>query len=219
MFRSVTVAGCPLENMIPVERAHLFGLLERRSRCSQIHEQLPEFTGRICPAPCESACTVGIDGDDPVSIRHIERTLADNGYSEGYTVPRIPEKRTGKSIAIIGSGPAGLAAADQLNQMGHTVTVYERDQFCGGFLRYGIPDFKLDKEIVERRIDLMREEGITFETGVNVGKDISIDYLQKKFDSICVTIGARQARDLPVRVVKLIVFTSLWNSSLKATSV
>ena len=192
-------SGCPLENMIPEWNDLTYdGYWKEALDALRFTNNFPEFTGRICPAPCETACTVGLDGDDPVAIRSIEKTLAEKGYSEGYTQARTPENRTGKTVAIIGSGPAGLAAADQLNQMGHTVTVYERDEFCGGFLRYGIPDFKLDKEIVERRIDLMREEGITFENGIEVGVDVSIKYLQKKFDSICVTIGARQARDLPV---------------------
>ena len=193
-------SGCPLENVIPEWNDLTYnGYWEEALTILRSTNNFPEFTGRICPAPCETSCTFGATDDNPVTIRQIEKTLAEKGYSEGFTsTPSIPEVRTGKRVAVIGSGPAGLTVADQLNQLGHLVTVYERDKFVGGFLRYGIPDFKLDKDIVQRRIDLMIEEGITFETEVEVGVDILASYLTKKFDAVCITIGARQARDLPI---------------------
>lgn len=190
--------GCPLSNMIPE-----FNDLVYQNKWREALDVLlststfPEFTGRICPALCEASCTLGINAD-PVSIRQIEVSLVERGFKEGWIKPRVPAKRTGKTVAVIGSGPAGLSVADRLNQMGHEVVVYERDKFCGGLLRYGIPDFKLDKDIVQRRIDLMAEEGIKFETGVDIGKDISGDYLLKKFDAVCITVGARIPRDLPI---------------------
>ena len=190
--------GCPLVNVIPEWNDLVYkGYWKEALDVLRSTNNFPEFTGSICPAPCETACTVGVYGDPAVSIRQIERTLAEKGYEEGFTTPRIPKTRSGKSVAVIGSGPAGLAAADQLNQMGHIVTVYERDPSIGGLLRYGIPDFKLEKNIVQRRVDLMTEEGITFETDVEVGKDITSSYLLKKFDAVCLACGAREARDLP----------------------
>lgn len=188
--------GCPLSNNIPefndlVYRGHWQDALNILLATNNF----PEFTGRICPALCEASCTVGMHGD-PVLIRQIELAVIEKGFQEGYIKPTPPVVRTGKKIAVIGSGPSGLAAADQLNRLGHTVTVYERDLSCGGLLRYGIPDFKLDKSIVQRRVDLMKAEGVTFETGIEVGRDIAGGYLIKKFDAVCLANGAKAPRDL-----------------------
>ncbi|OGV39033.1 MAG: glutamate synthase [Lentisphaerae bacterium GWF2_49_21] len=190
--------GCPLGNLIPewndlVYHGHWKEALELLYSTNNF----PEFTGRICPALCEAACTVGLNSE-PVLIRQIEISLIEKGYNEGYIKPYIPEKRSDKKIAVVGSGPAGLAVADQLNHMGHSVTVYEQYQKIGGILRYGIPDFKLDKKIIRRRIDLMSEEGVVFETGVTIGRDISANYLLSRFDAVCLTCGAREPRDLKV---------------------
>ncbi|OGV49297.1 MAG: glutamate synthase [Lentisphaerae bacterium GWF2_44_16] len=189
-------AGCPLNNLAPewndlVYSGHWKEALD--ILCST--NNFPEFTGRVCPAPCESACTVGINGD-PVAIRQIETAIIEKGFQEGYFRPRPPAKKTGFKVAVIGSGPAGLATADILNKCGHSVTVFEKDIYAGGLLRYGIPDFKLDKGIVQRRINLMAEEGITFETSVNAGIDISAKFLMKRFDVICLTGGSKEPRDI-----------------------
>ncbi len=193
-------AGCPLENVIPEWNDLTYnGYWEEALSVLRSTNNFPEFTGRICPAPCETSCTFGATDDNPVTIRQIEKTLAEKGFSEGWTAsPSIPTVRTGKRVAVIGGGPAGMTVADQLNQLGHEVTVFERDKYIGGFLRYGIPDFKLDKGIVQRRVDLMTKEGVVFETEVEVGTDLLASYLTKKFDAVAITIGARQARDLPV---------------------
>lgn len=201
-------AGCPLGNLIPefneyVYRGHwklALGILLSTN-------QFPEFTGRVCPALCESACTAGLNGD-PVSIRQIEISLIEKGFREGFIRPAPPERRTKKTVAVIGSGPSGLTVANQLNKMGHNVTVFEKDQYAGGLLRYGIPDFKLAKKIVQRRIDLMKEEGIKFELSVSIGQDITPGFLIKKFDAICIAAGAREPRDLnvPGRALKNIHF-------------
>jgi len=157
----------------------------------------PEFTGRVCPAPCEGSCVLGIS-EPPVTICKIEESIAEKGFELGFTKPNPPEKRTGKRVAIVGSGPAGLAAADQLNKVGHLVTVYEKDDRIGGLLMYGIPNFKLDKEIVKRRIKLMEEEGVIFKTSVHVGVELSISDMQKEFDAIILSGGSQKPRDLPV---------------------
>jgi glutamate synthase (NADPH/NADH) small chain len=157
----------------------------------------PEFTGRICPAPCEPACVLAIN-EDPVTIEYIEKAIVDRGFQERWIKPEPPASRTGKRVAVIGSGPAGLAVAQQLNRAGHLVTLFERDESIGGLLRLGIPDFKLEKHVVQRRVDLMAEEGIIFKTGVHVGRDLSVNDLKGDFDAICLTIGACQARELPV---------------------
>lgn len=156
----------------------------------------PEFTGRVCPAPCEGACVLGIN-EDPVGIKSIECAIIDRGFEMGWMIPTPPPVRTGKKIAIIGSGPAGLAAADQLNKAGHLVTVYERADRIGGLLMYGIPNMKLDKSIVQRRIDFMAAEGIKFVTGVHVGKE-QISEFQVENDAIVVATGATVPRDLPI---------------------
>jgi glutamate synthase (NADPH/NADH) small chain len=190
--------GCPLGNVIPeFNELVSSGRWEDAIQVLFSTNNFPEFTGRICPALCEASCTVGLN-IDPVSIRQIELAVIEKGYAEGYIKPNPPAHRTGKKIAVIGSGPAGLAVADQLNKMGHSVTVFERDKFPGGLLRYGIPDFKLDKKVIERRVNLMREEGITFESGIQVGTDISGNYLMKKFDAVCLCNGSRTPRDLPI---------------------
>ncbi|QSH42208.1 glutamate synthase subunit beta [Lentisphaerota bacterium ZTH] len=191
-------SGCPLDNVIPE-----FNELVHERRWQEALDVLlstnnfPEFTGRICPALCEASCTAGLSVD-AVSIRQIELAVIEKGFAEGYIRPCPPPHRSGRKVAVIGSGPAGLAVADQLNKMGHWVTVYERDKFAGGLLRYGIPDFKLNKAIVERRIKLMRDEGVSFETGIDVGVDVTGSFLLKKFDAVCLCNGSRIPRDLPV---------------------
>lgn len=190
--------GCPLKNVIPeVNELAAEGKWEAALEILTSTNNFPEFTGRICPALCETACTVGIN-DDPVTIRQIEISVIEKGFEEGFFKPSPPEKRTDKRVAVIGSGPAGLAVADQLNKMGHSVTVYERDKYIGGLLRYGIPDFKLAKSIVQRRVDFMEREGVKFETNVNVGDDISASFLKKRYDAICLTCGSKNPRDLPI---------------------
>jgi glutamate synthase (NADPH/NADH) small chain len=154
-------------------------------------------TGRICPAPCEAACVLGIN-DDPVSIKLIERTIADRAFSENLVAPVLPKIRTGKKVAVVGSGPAGMAAAQQLNRAGHSVTLFERDDRIGGLLTYGIPDFKMEKDLVARRVKQMTEEGVIFKAGVDVGGTINGDELRANFDAVVLAIGARKPRDLPV---------------------
>ncbi len=188
--------GCPVVNAIPEFNDQVYhSQWEEALELLQEGSSFPEFTGRICPAPCEASCVVGINRE-PVAIRQIELTIIENGFKRGYVKPRIPQKRYDKRVAVIGSGPAGLAAANRLNQAGLQVVVYERDLYPGGMLRYGIPDFKLEKWVVERRIDILQQEGIAFETGVEVGRDISYDYIRKRFDAILLAGGARQPRDL-----------------------
>ena len=190
--------GCPLGNVIP-EFNHQVYLGNWRQALTVLHatNNFPEFTGRICPAPCEASCVLSIDSD-PVTIEYIEKAIADRGFDEGWIEPEPPSERTGKKVAVVGSGPAGLAAAQQLNRAGHLVTVFERDDYLGGLLTLGIPDFKLDKEIVQRRLNQMADEGITFSTGVNVGVRYSVDELMASFDAVCLACGSTQGRDLPV---------------------
>ena len=190
--------GCPLSNVIP----ELNDLVYRR-RWKEAAALLfstscfPEFTARVCPAPCETACVLGIN-DDPVSIRQIEYAIIETAFAKGYIRPRPPRARLATKVAVIGSGPAGLAAADVLNRAGHPVTVYDRAKRAGGILRYGIPDFKLEKRVVDRRIAMMENEGVVFELGVSVGDDVSYNYLRERFDAICLAGGARAPRDLKV---------------------
>lgn len=160
-------------------------------------DDFPEFTGRVCPALCEKGCVLNKE-NDPVTIRENECAITERAFAEGFVKPRIPKKRTGKRVAVIGSGPAGLTAANRLNQLGHSVTVFEKNESIGGLLRFGIPDFKLNKSVIDRRQDLLEQEGIEFKTGVHVGKDIKADDLLKDFDAICVAIGAEVPRDLKV---------------------
>ena len=190
--------GCPLGNLIP-EWNHLVYTGQWESALVRLHStnNFPEFTGRICPAPCEPACVLSIN-QDPVTIEYIEKAIVDKGFEEGWIKPEPPKTRTGKNVAVIGSGPAGLAASQQLNRAGHTVTLFERDEYIGGLLRLGIPDFKLDKNIVQRRGDLMAEEGVIFKPNTEVGVDISVEDINKEFDAICITIGACEPRELPV---------------------
>ncbi|HEY8751519.1 MAG TPA: glutamate synthase subunit beta [Tepidisphaeraceae bacterium] len=190
--------GCPLGNIIP-EWNDLVYKNRWHDALAMLFKtnNFPEFTGRVCPAPCEEACVLGIN-EKPVTIKLIEQNIIDRAFAEGWVKPHPPEKRTGKKVAVVGSGPAGLAAAAQLNKAGHLVTVFERADRIGGLLMYGIPNFKLEKKVVERRVKLMEEEGITFKTNSNVGQDIKIEDLRRDFDAIVLCGGATEARDLKV---------------------
>jgi len=190
--------GCPVKNMIPDWNDLIFqGRWEAALKTLHATNNFPEFTGRLCPAPCESACVLGII-DGPVSIRNIEQHIIDKGFQEGWVVPVGPSYETGKKIAIVGSGPAGLSAAQQLRRSGHAVVVFEKADRIGGLLRYGIPDFKMEKEVVDRRLQQMEAEGVVFKTNVEVGKDYSIEALRSEFDAILLTTGAEVGRDLPI---------------------
>lgn len=190
--------GCPLGNLIPEWNDLVYKKdWENAYKRLAATNNFPEFTGRICPAPCEASCTLSIN-NDPVSIEMIEKNIIEKAWESGLVKPEPPKSRTDKKIAIIGSGPAGLAAAQQLNRAGHNVTVFERDEEPGGLLRYGIPEFKLEKNIVRRRIDLLEEEGIEFKCSTNVGIDIKSDELMNKFDAICLAGGSTVPRDLPI---------------------
>lgn len=190
--------ACPVENIMPEWQAKIAeGDWRAAYDILQATNNFPEFTGRVCPAPCEASCVLSIN-DEPVTIRANELAVIERAFQEGYVHPNPPEVRTGKKIAVIGSGPAGLACADILNKKGHTVVLYEREDAVGGYLRYGIPDFKLDKRVIDRRVDLLVEEGLIIKTGVAVGKDMSLAELREEFDAICLTIGARHPRDLSI---------------------
>jgi len=190
--------GCPVKNRIPdwndmVHRNHWRKALDLlHATCN-----LPEITGRVCPAPCETACTLAINLP-AVTIRHIELQIVEHGWREGWIRPEKPDFRTGRRVAVIGSGPAGLPAAQQLARRGHEVVVFEKADRIGGLLRYGIPDFKLEKWVIDRRLEQMREEGVVFETGVNAGVDVSAGYLRRTFDAIVLATGATVPRDLPI---------------------
>ena len=190
--------GCPLGNLIPEWNDLVYKKdWENAYKRLAATNNFPEFTGRICPAPCEASCTLSIN-NDPVSIEMIEKNIIEKAWESGLVKPEPPKSRTDKKIAVIGSGPAGLAAAQQLNRAGHNVTVFERNEEPGGLLRYGIPEFKLEKNIVRRRIDLLEEEGIEFKCSTNVGIDIKSDELMNKFDAICLAGGSTVPRDLPI---------------------
>ena len=190
--------GCPLGNLIP-EWNDLVHLGRSADAIDRLHatNNFPEFTGRLCPAPCESACVLGIN-QPPVTIKEIEVSIIDDAFDQGFVTPSIPERLTGKTVAVIGSGPAGLAAAQQLTRVGHTVAVFERDDRIGGLLRYGIPDFKMEKRHIDRRIAQMEAEGTKFRTGVNIGVDISWDDIKRRYDAVVVATGALVPRDLDV---------------------
>ena len=192
------VAGCPVNNVIP-EWNDLIYRGRWKDAIELLHKtnNFPEFTGRVCPAPCEGACVLGINAD-PVAIKLHEKEIIDHAFKEGWVVAQPPSARTGKNVAVIGSGPAGLAAAAQLNKAGHMVTVYERADRIGGLLMYGIPNMKLQKELVQRRVDILAEEGIVFVTDTEVGKDVSVKQLESDFDAVVLCIGATVPRDLPV---------------------
>ena len=193
-----STSGCPIDNLIPEWNDLVYrGRWEDALRRLEKTNNFPEFTGRVCPAPCEGSCVLGIT-DPPVTIKNIESTIVNRGFEEGWITAQPPEHCTDKTVAIVGSGPAGLAAADQLNQAGHTVTVFERADRIGGLLMYGIPNMKLDKQDVLRRVQLLQDEGITFKTGVDVGKDISPQQLVNDFDALLMATGATQPRDLPI---------------------
>ncbi|MBT8253844.1 MAG: glutamate synthase subunit beta, partial [Bacteroidia bacterium] len=192
-------SGCPLGNLIPDFNDLVYkGKWKEAASILLSTNNFPEFTGRLCPAPCEEACVLGIN-EDPVSIENIEKNIIEIAFESGWITPEPPVKRTGKSVAIIGSGPAGLAAAQQLNQAGHHVTVYERDEKPGGLLRFGIPDFKLEKRIIDRRLKIMEAEGITFKTNAHVGKTVNVESIKSKHDAILLAAGSAEKRTIPIK--------------------
>ena len=190
--------GCPVQNVIPEWNDLVYrGQWREALAVLESTNNFPELTGRLCPAPCESACVLGLV-DSPVAIRTIEQAIADRGFTEGWIAPRPPRAESGRRVAVIGSGPAGLAAAQQLRRAGHGVVVFEREDRVGGLLRYGIPEFKLQKSVLDRRLSQLRGEGVEFRTNVAVGDDLPVDVLRREFDAVCLTIGASAARDLRV---------------------
>jgi glutamate synthase (NADPH/NADH) small chain len=191
-------AGCPVKNRIP-EFNDLVYRGQWRAAADNLHStnNFPEMTGRICPAPCETACTLAIN-DRAVNIKHIELQIAERAFKEGWVEPILPPTRTGKRVAVIGSGPAGLAAAQQVNRCGHETVVFEKDDRIGGLLRYGIPDFKLEKRVIDRRLEQMSREGVRVQSGVEVGRDMTASELRSQFDAVCLCMGAGHARPLNV---------------------
>lgn len=190
--------GCPVNNLIPDWNDLVWkGRWREAARMLHSTNNFPEFTGRICPAPCEAACVLGIN-DNPVTIKLVEQNIIDRAFEEGWVLPEPPRRRTGKKVAIVGSGPAGLAAAQQLNRAGHMVTLFEKEDRLGGLLRYGIPDFKMEKSAVDRRLEQLRAEGIEFRTNFKIGTQMSGEELQRSFDAVLLAMGAEQPRDLPI---------------------
>jgi glutamate synthase (NADPH/NADH) len=190
--------GCPLGNIIPKWNDLVYQGNWKEALVQLLQtNNFPEFTGRVCPAPCEGSCTLGINAK-PVTIKNIECAIIDHAFEQGWMQPEVPVRRTGRRIAIIGSGPSGLAAAHQLNRVGHLVTVFERNNAIGGLLRYGIPSMKLGKDVVQRRVDLMAREGILFKTNVEVGKDLHAAALFREYDAILMATGATWPRDLNI---------------------
>jgi len=191
--------GCPVNNLIP-DWNNLVYRDQWRAALRTLHStnNFPEFTGRVCPAPCETACTLNID-ENPVTIKTIECAIVDRGWHEGWIEPAVPARRTGKRVAVVGSGPAGLACAQQLARAGHWVILFEKNDRIGGLLRYGIPDFKMDKQLIDRRVVQMEAEGVTFRTEIEVGTDLTVASLLEEFDAIAMTGGAEEPRDLEVR--------------------
>ena len=191
-------SGCPINNLIP-EWNDLVYNDRWRDALDRLHQtnNFPEFTGRVCPAPCEGACVLGIT-DPPVTIKNIEQAIVDRGFAEGWIVAEPPSSRTGRRVAVVGSGPAGLACADQLNRAGHLVTVFERHDRVGGLLMYGIPNMKLEKQFVERRVGLMADEGVEFRVETEIGRDVTAASLREDFDAVVLCVGATRPRDLPV---------------------
>ena len=198
MTISNMASGCPINNLIP-EWNDLVYQGKWRDALDRLHKtnNFPEFTGRVCPAPCEGSCVLGVI-EPPVTIKSVECSIIDKGFKEGWVKPNPPKSRSGKKVAVVGSGPAGLAAADQLNKAGHSVTVYERADRIGGLLVYGIPNMKLDKKYVQRRVDLLAEEGIEFVVSTEIGKDLPAKKLVEDFDSVVLCCGATKPRDLPI---------------------
>ena len=190
--------GCPLGNLIP-DWNDLVYRDRWKAAIDRLHatNNFPEFTGRLCPAPCEGACVLGINNDS-VTIKAVEVSIIDRAFEEGWVAPVLPETRTGRSIAIVGSGPAGLAVAAQLNRAGHTVTVFERDDRVGGLLRYGIPEFKMEKRVLDRRLALLQAEGVVFRTNAHIGVNVPVEELRAQYDAIVLTGGSTRPRDLPV---------------------
>ncbi|NJM78565.1 MAG: glutamate synthase subunit beta [Flavobacterium sp.] len=192
-------SGCPLGNLIPDFNDKVYrGRWKEAAEILHSTNNFPEFTGRLCPAPCEEACVLGIN-EDPVSIENIEKNIVETAFKEGWITANPPKVRTDKRVAVIGSGPSGLAAAQQLNRAGHTVTVFERDSKIGGLLRYGIPDFKLEKQIIDRRIAILKEEGIIFKTNAYVGNNISVETIKADYDAVLMCGGATERRGIPIK--------------------
>jgi glutamate synthase (NADPH/NADH) small chain len=190
--------GCPLNNVIPDWNDLVYrDRWKEAIRTLHATNNFPEFTGRVCPAPCEAACVLGIN-EPAVTIKNIEKTIIERAFEEGWIRPEPPARHTGKRVAIVGSGPSGLAAAQQLNRAGHAVTVFEKADRIGGLLRYGIPDFKLEKRVLDRRLDQMTQEGVVFRSGAHVGKSVPVEDLRREFDALLLTGGAESPRDLPV---------------------
>lgn len=203
--------ACPLGNKMPEWQDLLYkGKWKEAAEILQSTNDFPEFTGRICPAPCEKGCVLNLD-QESVTIRENEAAIIEYAYEQGYVVPKPPKTRNGKKVAVIGGGPAGMAAANQLNKKGYTVTLFEKDNAIGGLLRYGIPDFKLNKGVIDRRLAIMEAEGVEFKVSTEVGKDIKGADILKDYDAVCITIGAGAPRDFLLKDAIFPVYTLQWN--------